>query len=59
MIYFGFGALAAFAMIIIEVSTHQMSLEIQLESPSFQPWIIYVSMLVMIVICRGIEFVAL
>lgn len=56
MIYFAIGILAAFGMIIIEATTHQMSSEIQLDSPGFQPWIIYAGMIVMILMGFSIGF---
>lgn len=53
MIYFIIGMLAAAAMIVIEAMTHQMSSEIQQDTPGFQPWIIYAGMVVMILMCFG------
>ena len=56
IIYFMIGALASIAMIVIEAITHQMSLEIQEDNPSFQPWIIYVGIAVMTFISVGMAF---
>ena len=58
MIYFGLGALACLGMIGIEAFTQQMSLEIKVESPEFQAWIIYVGMTVMLIVCLGFIFSA-
>lgn len=53
MIYFCIGFIAAATMIIIEAATHQMSSEIQQDTPSFEPWLIYLGMFVMMILCFG------
>lgn len=54
LIYFVIAILAAFVMLIIEALIHQMSLEIQEDSPSFQPWIIYIGMVLIMLLSFGI-----
>lgn len=43
-------------MVIIEATTHKMSLEIQQDSPGFSPWLIYLGMFIMMILCSGIAF---
>jgi ABC-type antimicrobial peptide transport system permease subunit len=51
MVYFGLGILASIAVIIIEASTHQMSIEI---GENFNPIIIYLGLSLFIIALAGI-----
>ncbi len=51
MVYFGLGILASIALIFIEISTHQISIEI---GNDFNPNIIYLGLSLFLVVLGGI-----
>ncbi|MDB4534269.1 hypothetical protein N9242_05295 [Vicingaceae bacterium] len=51
MIYFGLGFAACIGIILIEASTHQLSLELGNDYPV---WIIYLAMSIFAMICAGL-----